>query len=73
MRTAAEERERGQTFNTFLADLASKYEHDRQHRKFWQFIVDEGIMLIGSPEEAESFYKQHSGAKVRLYSHRGLC
>lgn len=64
MRTAAEELDRSQTFNTFLEELASKYEHDRQHRNFWQFIIRERVMLVGNPEEAESFFKQHSGAKV---------
>ncbi|BDA44905.1 X-ray repair cross-complementing protein 5 [Coccomyxa sp. Obi] len=63
MRTAAEDHEWGQTFNTFLAELASKYEHDRQHRNFWQFIIRERVMLIGNPEEAEGFFKQYSGAK----------
>ena len=64
MRAAAEEHARGQTFNTFLAELAGKYEHDRQHRNLWQFIIRERVMLIGNVEEAESFFKEHSGAKV---------
>ncbi len=65
MRKAAEGSSQEQSFNSFLADLASRYEHDRQHSSFWKSTVREGIMLLGNATEAEKFFKEHSGAQVR--------
>lgn len=64
MRNAAEERGHDQKFNTFLMDIAGRYEHDRQHSSFWQSIVKERILLLGNAEEADNFFKQHSGVQV---------
>lgn len=64
MRKAAEQHSRGPDFNAFLAELASRYEHDRQHRSFWQSIIREHLIPIGTAQEVEDFLKQHNGAQV---------
>ena len=59
----------GAAFNTYLEQMAAKYEHDRLRADFWKHVMDAKISLISADElaevgtskqEAEAFLLQHT-------------
>ena len=69
LRKACIEHNQGKAFNTFLEQMASKYEHDRLRADFWKRVMEAKISLISNDEladveiskqEAEAFVKQHT-------------
>lgn len=69
LREACIQHKKGQAFNTFLEQMASKYEHDRLRADFWKRVMEAKISLISNDEladmgvsrqESEAFMKQHT-------------
>lgn len=69
LREACIEHKKGTAFNTFLEQMASKYEHDRLRADFWKRVMEAKISLISNDEladvgvsrqESEAFVKQHT-------------
>ncbi|KAL0036571.1 hypothetical protein WJX79_000925 [Trebouxia sp. C0005] len=68
-REACIEHSQGQAFNTFLEQMAAKYEHDRLRADFWRRITDAKITLVSTDEssavettrdQSEAFLQQHT-------------
>ncbi len=68
---------KGQAFNTFLEQMAAKYEHDRLRSDSWRSIMDAKISLINNvelsdmettKEESEAFLQQHTPSQQVLAS-----
>ncbi len=69
LREACIEHSQGQAFNTFLEQMAAKYEHDRLRADFWRRITDAKITLVSADEssavktthdQSEAFLQQHT-------------
>jgi hypothetical protein len=69
LREACIEHSQGQAFNTFLEQMAAKYEHDRLRADFWRRITDAKITLVSTDEssavetthdQSEAFLQQHT-------------
>ena len=80
LREACIQHSKGQAFNSFLEEMAAKYEHDRLRADFWRRIMDDKISLLSSDEvadiettkqESEAFLQQHMlGQQVLLFTMR---
>ena len=74
LREACIEHKKGVAFNTFLEQMATKYEHDRLRADFWKRVMEAKISLMNSDEladmqtskqESEAFLQRHtSGHQV---------
>lgn len=53
LRAACIEHKQGGTFNTFLEQVASKYENDKLRADFWTRITDSKVSLISKTEVAD--------------------
>lgn len=69
LRRACIEHKKGKAFNTFLEQLASKYEHDRLRADFWKRVMEANISLIHNDEQADiEVSKQESEAFARQHT-----
>ena len=68
IRGTSKQLQKSNFFNSFLEELAAKYEHSETQAGFWTMLMAERVTLIsaaeaedGVPEEqAQDFLKQHT-------------
>lgn len=68
LRDACIQHQKGTAFNTFLEQMASKYEHDRLRADFWKRVMAAKISLISHDELADTVTKQESEAFLQQHT-----
>ena len=68
LRGACVEHNKGQVFNTFLEQMASKYEQDQLRADFWRKVTDDQISLVSS-DEASDVQTSNQQSEDFLISH----
>lgn len=60
LRSACIQHKQGETFNTFLEQVATKYEDDKLRADFWKRILDAEISLISKTDLPSIDLTQHA-------------